>query len=466
MANELPEVVPEVQSMPTTGWFCQTDGAARRRITKNTSSFPNEGTFDVTGVPGHSHNANAVVSVDANYSKYRTSAITIPARVWSAAALAFPVGLLTDSEVVDNESERYDRAIERCVGYTALFPENCTGHIREPTRSIGEVRTLVAPKARLDTLTYVEDRAGWRVPNDGDDVKEQTERDAMVSDFPDIYIDVRPNTQVLDAATINGGVAPSSLYLESATYRYSIESADDEQTIGTLAWDGTLRFVWDNDNKRYSTIEEVTVKLTNVATRAKADGAVVQANGVNQVYAEGAAHPSIMVKFPIMYTSKAFSGYCWLSHLDTEQSITYATRLRGADQSKRIEVDVIGISNDQGPQVDRDAGLPHPGGRQLRAPRAGHPTGVARRRHAHGLPDQLLRQVRRVHRRRHPQVPRATLDRGDRPRGGGQRHISIDAVRTHIRLPGAGGPKKCRVFPETRQLCNLGAAHGHHVQPR
>ena len=56
-----------------------------------------------------------------------------------------------------------------------------------------------------------------------------------------------------------------------------------------------------------------------------------------------------MVKFPIMYTSKAFSGYCWLSHLDTEQSITYATRLRGADQSKRIEVDVIGISNDQGP---------------------------------------------------------------------------------------------------------------------
>ncbi len=153
MANELPEVVPEVQSMPTTG-FCQTDGA-RRRITKNTSSFANEGTFDVTGVPGHSHN------VDANYSKYRTSAITIPARVWSAAALALPVGLLTDSEAVDNESERYDRAIERCVG--------------EPTRSIGEVRTPAD----------VEERAGWRVPRDGDDVKEQSERDAMVSDFPD-----------------------------------------------------------------------------------------------------------------------------------------------------------------------------------------------------------------------------------------------------------------------------------------
>ena len=107
-------------------------------------------------------------------------------------------------------------------------------------------------------------------------MKEQSERDAMVSDFPDIYIDVRPNTQVLGVASINLGVAPSSLYLESAAFRYSIESAADEQTIGTLAddsaWDDTLRFVWDNDNKRYSTIEEVTVKLTSVVTRAINDG--------------------------------------------------------------------------------------------------------------------------------------------------------------------------------------------------
>ena len=155
MANELPEVVPRVQSMPTTGWFCQTGGSARKRITKNTSSFRRgeldvEGTFDVHGVPGHTHNANAVVSVDADYSRYRTKTISLLAKVWSARTLELPAGLLTDSEEPDNGPERYDRAIERCVGYTALFPENCTGHIREPTRSIGEIRTLVAPKHRLE----------------------------------------------------------------------------------------------------------------------------------------------------------------------------------------------------------------------------------------------------------------------------------------------------------------------------
>ena len=153
MAN----VLPSVGSMPVTGWICQTSGSARKRITKNTSSFKQgnldiEGTFDVQGVPGHTHNASAVVSIDANYSRYRDAAIQVPAAVW-AAGEGLPAGMLTDSVPPDNEGERYDRAIERCVGYTALFPENCTGHIREPTRSIGEVRTLVAPKSRLDTLT-------------------------------------------------------------------------------------------------------------------------------------------------------------------------------------------------------------------------------------------------------------------------------------------------------------------------
>ena len=133
MANVLPEVLPSVDSMPVTGWVCQTSGSARKRITKNTSSFKQgnldiEGTFDVQGVPGHTHNASAVVSIDANYSRYRDAALQVPAAV-------LPVGMLTDSVPPDNEGERYDRAIERCVGYTALFPENCTGHIREPTRS-------------------------------------------------------------------------------------------------------------------------------------------------------------------------------------------------------------------------------------------------------------------------------------------------------------------------------------------
>ena len=65
MANELPEVVPDVQSMPTTGWFCQTEGNARRRVSKNKGSEL-DGIYDVAGVPGHTHNASAVVSVDAD----------------------------------------------------------------------------------------------------------------------------------------------------------------------------------------------------------------------------------------------------------------------------------------------------------------------------------------------------------------------------------------------------------------
>ena len=63
MANELPEVVPSVQSMPTSGWFVQTGGSARQRITKNTSAIDTEGLYSVQGVPGHTHNASAVVSV-------------------------------------------------------------------------------------------------------------------------------------------------------------------------------------------------------------------------------------------------------------------------------------------------------------------------------------------------------------------------------------------------------------------
>ena len=73
--------------------------------------------------------------------------------------------MLTDSIDPDNADERYERAIERCIGYITLQPENCMSSIREPTRSIGEVRTLVTPKARLNTLTYVEEQGGWRVPD-------------------------------------------------------------------------------------------------------------------------------------------------------------------------------------------------------------------------------------------------------------------------------------------------------------
>ena len=91
MANELPEVIPSVQSMPTTGWFCQTSGNARKRVAKNIAgatqdNIDTRGTFAVTGVPGHTHNTSAVVSVDANYSAYRQRALNTYAQISAIGA--------------------------------------------------------------------------------------------------------------------------------------------------------------------------------------------------------------------------------------------------------------------------------------------------------------------------------------------------------------------------------------------
>ena len=408
MANELPEVVPEVQSMPTTGWFCQTSGNARRRVTKNTSSLDTEGIYDVAGVPGHTHNANVVVSADADYSAYRQSALNVGTGIWGYGALEMPVGLLTDSVEPDHAEERFERAIERCVGYVSLFPENCTGHIQEPTRSIGEIRTLVAPKARLDTLTYVEERQGWRVPRDADDVKEESEREALVSDFPDVYIDVRPLTRILPA-TVNLDVSPGSLYLETELLWYRIggdetgrgfvgytpesdhalRAAQDTRTaaaaagdVGALAaaevlvasataartasWDGTLRFVWDYDSRSYKTQSAVSIILNNVREVSKIDGAALPTiydydeQNVDGVIVDGvrtAAPPAdnnhkvrIIVTFGILETTTAFDGFCWLGNmLHNEEALNYATRTSGLDLAPRFDIEVLGIKVSIGP---------------------------------------------------------------------------------------------------------------------
>ena len=405
MANELPEVVPEVQSMPTMGWACQTSGNARRRITKNTSSIDTEGIFDVAGVPGHTHNANAVVSVDADYSAYRETALNVGAGIWSYGALGLPAGLLTDSVEPDHAEERYERAIERCVGYISLFPENCTGHIQEPTRSIGEIRTLVAPKSRLDTLTYTEERRGWRVPKDADDLKETTEREALVSDFPDVYIDVRPLTLV-EQATIALDVSPGSLYMETAANRYRVvdtgQPADAKGFIGytsasdqtlraaqdtrlaagaagdaaaliaaqalvasataarAASWDGTLRFVWDYDSRSYKTQSAVSVILNEVrqvALDGTAQNPVYDydpqnvAGGNNADGVPIAADPAnnhvtrITVTFGILETTTAFDGFCWLGNMNNEEALNYAARNKGLALAPRFDVEVIGVQN-------------------------------------------------------------------------------------------------------------------------
>ena len=71
MANILPEVQPIVTSMPAKGYELQTGGSARRSFIKNTDD-----TYFIHGVPGHTHNASAMISVTAEYTRKRGIART------------------------------------------------------------------------------------------------------------------------------------------------------------------------------------------------------------------------------------------------------------------------------------------------------------------------------------------------------------------------------------------------------
>ena len=385
MANQFPEVLPQVQSMPTTGWFCQTSGNARKRVTANTSMSDSQGVYDVKGVPGHSHNASAVVSVDADYSRYRDTSINVPANVWSYGAYQLPQGILTDSEEPDNQAERYDRAIEKCVGYMSLFPENCTGHIREPTRSIGEIRTLVAPKARLETLTYIDEMGGWRIPVGADD--DEKEQEVLVSEFPDVRVSVLPRSQI-QAATIAADVSPGSLYIDfdsALNQRYRVEAtaegivghvagaaygqwfqyaqaraaggagavgltAEEEARLEKLArWDNCIVFSWDTDQRKYRSRKEVTVVLNNVVAVHKATVGVApapQAGAAAGPIFDGAAadnhYPKLTVTFPLLETTPAFDGSCWFASISNEEAINYAKRDNGLTLAKSFQVDILG----------------------------------------------------------------------------------------------------------------------------
>ena len=155
MAQLRPEVRPIVSSMPVEGFALQTGGSARRRVVPfDTSSS----SYHVTGVPGHTHNTSAVCSVLVDNTERSNASFTIH-EDFAHAAVEHNAPRYTDSATV-NESE-YDRAIERGIGEIAIIPENCHQEIREPVRDIYELRTLVTPKDKLDTLTYVEEVGGF-----------------------------------------------------------------------------------------------------------------------------------------------------------------------------------------------------------------------------------------------------------------------------------------------------------------
>ena len=288
MSNILPEVRPEVVSMPMEGFVMQTGGSARR---SRISFDKYDDSYSVVGVPGHTHNACAVVSVIADYSRKRETAMTVSrafahigVNAGTGDGLAEPDTLVllngsyVDSVPVDREAERFDRAIERGVGRISLFPENCQHFIQEPTRSISEIRTIVTSKRQLDSLTYVDEMSGW-VDKDGD-IQAQNFGDIRVSAFgyivPFAVADYVNQAGQVDAGLkdLRAGSHPAHLFATGSGFVHPVFMQVDgdgnrfygfvQDTDGgfTKQWDGSINFVWDNEQRRYRSEEFVAYLRT------------------------------------------------------------------------------------------------------------------------------------------------------------------------------------------------------------
>ena len=160
MANILPEE-PVVTSMPDKGYDLQTGGSARRSFIKNTDD-----TYYIHGVPGHTHNASAMISVTANYTRKRGIVRTIN-KSWANDAVVMAAEDYTDSIEPRDKEERFDRAIERGIGRIILIPENTNHMIEEPVRSISEIRTIV-PQGPAENAHVHQQRARGRLGGPGD----------------------------------------------------------------------------------------------------------------------------------------------------------------------------------------------------------------------------------------------------------------------------------------------------------
>ena len=118
------EVRPEVLRMPKTGFRLQTGGSARRRTIKPfrdiaaTDKFPIEAQYRVSGIPGHTHNSSAVMSVlvDLKQTRNVTTDLT---DAWGYEVVEFKAADPGDSVVVADEDVRFDRAIERGIATCA-----------------------------------------------------------------------------------------------------------------------------------------------------------------------------------------------------------------------------------------------------------------------------------------------------------------------------------------------------------
>ena len=238
MANVLPEVRPLVASMPHEGFVMQTGGSARRSTIKN-NGFDH---YFVHGVPGHTHNASAMISLTADYSRTLDTALEI-SQDWADHVVPAPIGQYTDS--VEPDEQLYDRAIERGIGKITLIPENCQHIIQEPTRSISEVRTIVSGKDRLDTLTYVNNEYGFVDPvtgEIGDFAREPVQ--VNIFGYPNVPGDIVANVPTILQPVYIGN-------REDTRYRYSITSRGSDTPAGAQDWDGNVPFYWEPEDRVY-----------------------------------------------------------------------------------------------------------------------------------------------------------------------------------------------------------------------
>ena len=357
---ERPEVNPVVTNMPTEGNHLNSGGSARIRKIDLTTRMINDTTceFDVTGVPGHTHNASSVISVVADYSKTRARAIVTAANTWGPGTFNFAVNYPTDSVLPDNFEERANRAIERGIGSIAMTPENCNSFISEPTRSISEIRTLTCPSDQLQTQTYVEETSGWQVVGDNGTTT------PLVSSFPDVVVDILPLTQFLDDAkfisvtanTANGGVPPFTTYI---MYEEGTTFADPGGAIvpsdphtGKIAenWDGCLVFSWDTDAHQYVSAEVTFTPY--IVVRPLTSGLplasyVKNADNDNATHATAANRQErLTITIPPIRTTVAKDGYCLLAK-NLSNIFSFATNDNVSLLNLAIPFEVEGASDDR-----------------------------------------------------------------------------------------------------------------------
>ena len=312
----------------------RTGGSARRREIKPEGQAPSI-TFRVSGVPGHTHNSCAVASVLCNLERQRGFAHNLT-DAWADHQIEMLADDIGDSEPVPDEDARFDHALERGIGEMTLIPENCHQQIREPTRAIAEVRHLCCARDKFDTMTYVEEVGGFVDPRTGA---------VYISDFPDVLVDMigpaslnsAPQEGVGDRYTGELGETPVSVRLKGGW------RDDDDDTgyghdfvllqqgtdpVGTLAdgsaWNGVVSFRWIQAEKLYRS-ESFTVTLTRAVEVGPKPDAQLGAQFHN-----GPAGP-LTVTFPIMQTTVASNGYCFLmDDLDATTVLLGATHVDGA----------------------------------------------------------------------------------------------------------------------------------------